>query len=159
MTRNVWGTFIQMWNGVGWSCELHRCPAHLPVHADIPQNQRMVEVGMDLWGSYCLTSCSSRATLSSLPRAMSRLLLCVFKDGDSTSSLSDPCQCSVPHSKKVFPGVQREHPVSHLVPIASSSVTGHCSWGLALSSLQSPFDYLYILMRCPSWARFSLKPK
>ena len=41
----------------------------------MPQNHRMVEVGTDLRKSSCQTHCSRRATLSQLPRTVSRQLL------------------------------------------------------------------------------------
>ena len=39
--------------------------------------------------------CSSRATYSQFPRTMTRQLLSISKDGDSTSSLGNLCQCLV----------------------------------------------------------------
>ena len=63
--------------------------------------------------------CSGRATYSSLPRTVSRWLLNMSKDGDSTVSLGNLCQYSVPLTvKKVFPNVQTEPPVFQFVLIA-----------------------------------------
>jgi len=52
-----------------------------------------------------------------------------------------------PHSKKVFPDVQRESPAFQLVPIASCSVTAN-HWKEPGSILFAPsFRYLYTLIR------------
>ena len=84
------------------------------------------------------------------PRATSRRLLNISKDGESTTSLGNLCQCLVTsHSQKVFPDVQREPPVFQFVPIASCPVTGYHWKGLALSSSHPPFRYLYTFMRSP----------
>jgi len=56
---------------------------------------------------------------------MLRQLLNISKDGDATTSLDNPCQCSVILMVKVFPDVQREPPVFQFVPIASHPVTGY----------------------------------
>jgi len=70
--------------------------------------------------------CSCRATYSQLLRAMSRWVLSISKDGDSTNLFWQPVPVfSHPHSKKVFPDVQREHPTFQFVPIVPCPVTGH----------------------------------
>lgn len=64
--------------------------------------------------------CSSRDASSWLPRTMSRWLLNISIEGDSTPTLINLCQCLVSLTvKKVFPNVQKEPPVFPLVPIAS----------------------------------------
>lgn len=49
------------------------------------QNVRKAEVGKAIWRSYGQPPCSNRAIQSCLPRTMSRLLLNVSKDRDSTT--------------------------------------------------------------------------
>lgn len=70
-----------------------------------------------------ICSKSPGATLSQLPRTMSRWLLNIFKDRDSTTSLGNSCQYLV--TCQVFPDVQTELPMFQCVPITSTPVTGH----------------------------------
>ena len=63
--------------------------------------------------------------LELLPRTVSRWLLSISKDGDSTASLGSLLQCSVILTVKTFPDVQREPPLFQFVSVASGPVTGH----------------------------------
>jgi len=63
-------------------------------------------------------------------RTMSKWLLNVSMDVDSTASLGNLLPCSVTLRKgdkgrKVFPDVQMELPVFQFVPVVSGPVTGH----------------------------------
>ena len=70
--------------------------------------------------------CSGRAAESWLPRTMAKQLLNISKNGESTTSLGNLCQCLVTLTlKKVFPDVKRESSVFQCVPIASGPGTGH----------------------------------
>ena len=59
------------------------------------QNHRMVRVGRDLCGSPSPTSCRSRVTHSRLHRTLSRRILNISREGDSTASLGSLGQGSV----------------------------------------------------------------
>jgi len=59
------------------------------------QNHRMVRVGSDLCGSPSPTPCRSRVTPSRLHRTVSRQVLNISREGDSTTSLGSLFQCSV----------------------------------------------------------------
>lgn len=65
-------------------------------------------------------------------------------DGDFTTSLGNPCQCSVALTgKKFFPDVPREPPVFWFVPIDSGPVTGHHLggvWLCVLCTIPSGFE-------------------
>jgi len=61
----------------------------------ITQNHRMVGVGRDLWGSPSPTPCPSRVAYSRLQRTLSRRVLNISREGDSTASLGSLFQCSV----------------------------------------------------------------
>jgi len=67
-------------------------PEHMTSH--LSQQHRMVEVGGGLGRSFGATPCSSGATTCRFPTTMSRQLLRVSRDGDSTTSLSNLYQCS-----------------------------------------------------------------
>ena len=56
---------------------------------------RMVEVEGTSGGHLVQHPCSSRVTYSRLPRTISRQLLNISMNGDSTTSLGNLCQCSV----------------------------------------------------------------
>lgn len=60
--------------------------------------------------------------------------------GKPITSLENLGQCSV---AKVFPAVQREPPVFHIVPIASGSVTGH-QWKEPSSTFLAPSPEMFI---------------
>jgi len=71
---------------------------------------------------------------------ISRWLLNILGDGDSTTSLGSLFQCLVPPSRNVFPDVQIEPPGSQFVLMASGPGTGHHQEGLAPSSFCHPAD-------------------
>jgi len=82
------------------------------------QNHRMVGVGRDLCGSPSPTHCPSRVTQSRLHRTMSRRVLNISREGDSTASLGSLCQGSVTlRGKKFF---------SCPTGTSSASVCAHC---------------------------------
>lgn len=58
------------------------------------ENHTLDEVGRDYRGHLVQLNCSSRVTDSGLPSNMIRQLLNIFKDRDSTISLSTQYQCS-----------------------------------------------------------------
>lgn len=76
---------------------------------------------------------------------MSRQLLNISRDGDSTTSLGKLCQCSVtPTVKKCFlPHVFQFVPLPLVLSLDISEKS------LALSSFHPPFGYLHTLMRSP----------
>ena len=75
---------------------------------------------------------------------MSRWVLSISKDGDSTGLSGKPVQMlSHLHSRKVFPDVEREPPVFQFVPTASGPVTGH-HWEEPGSTLFSPSLQVFI---------------
>ena len=91
--------------------------------------------------------CSSKATLSKLPRAMSSKVLNNSKDGDSTTSLGNLCQCSVTLTEGQFPLPFRQHLLCFSLcprPLVLSLDTTEKS--LALSTVHYPFRHLYTLM-------------
>lgn len=100
----------------------------------------MAEMGRDLEDT-CSTPGSSRVT--TLPRIMSRWVL---KDGGWRMQgwrLHDlPGQtvpgCSHCHSEKVFPDVQRKHPVFQFVPLPLVLALGTTEKSLSLSLLHPP---------------------
>lgn len=69
-------------------------------------------------GGHFLSSCSSKATCSRLPRTVSRYLLNIPRDRDSTASLDNLCPCLVTLSKKAFRGVQMEPSVFQFEPLS-----------------------------------------
>jgi len=85
------------------------------------QNRKVVKAVRDLWRSSCPIPLLKHGHLDpGLLRNMSRCLLNIF------SLPEQPVQVlGHPHSKKVFPGVQRESPVFQCVHVASGPVTGH----------------------------------
>ena len=98
----------------------------------LPQNHRMAELGRDL----CRSSCP--ATSRRLHRTISRWLLSISKDGDSTTSLGNLCQCRSPSQwKSVSSFVQREPPIFQFVPVVSGPVTGH-QWKEPVSVFFTP---------------------
>jgi len=66
------------------------------------QNDSMVGVGRDLCGSPSPTPCRSRVTHSRLHRTLSRWVLNISREGDSTPSLGSLCQGSVTLRGKKF---------------------------------------------------------
>lgn len=67
--------------------------------SDRSNNHRPVQCGKEPQASSDPTPpCSTRATLSHLPRTMSRWLWNTSRDGDSTTSLGDLCRHCHPHS-------------------------------------------------------------
>ena len=69
--------------------------AKVGVHSWVSQNHRMVGFGRDLCGSPSPTPCRSRVTYSRLHRTLSRRVLNISREGDSTTSLGSLFQCSV----------------------------------------------------------------
>lgn len=68
--------------------------------------------------------CSSRATQSRFARTISRQLLDISKDENTTSVCGQPVVVlSQPQSENVFPDVQKKPPVFQVVPTASGPVT------------------------------------
>ena len=63
---------------------------HKPVASTESQNHRIVGAGRDLCGS----PCQSRVTQSRLHRILSRRVLNISREGDSTTSLGSLFQCS-----------------------------------------------------------------
>ena len=86
-------------------------------------NHRMVGVGRDLCG---------------LHRTLSRWILNISREGDSTTSLGSLCQCSITLRVKKFflTSVQLELPLLQFVPIAPCPVAEH-HWKESLASEQS----------------------
>jgi len=66
------------------------------------QNHRMFGVGRDLCGSPSPTPCQSRVAYSRLHRNLSRQVLNISREGDSTTSLGSLFQCSVTLRVKKF---------------------------------------------------------
>jgi len=66
------------------------------------QNHRMFGVGRDLCGSPSPTPCPSRVTQSRLHRTLSRWVLDISREGDSTASLGSLFQCSITLRMKKF---------------------------------------------------------
>ena len=62
----------------------------------------MAGVGRDLCGSSGPTPCQSRVTYSRLHRTLSRYVLNVFREVDSTTSLGNLSECSVTLRVKRF---------------------------------------------------------
>lgn len=58
--------------------------------SSLSQNHRMAEVGRDLWRSFSPTPLPSRVT-----RIMSRQVLSISREGNSTASVGNLFQCSV----------------------------------------------------------------
>jgi len=84
----------------------------------------MIEVGRDLWRSFCPFPLLRQGHLEQAA-SVCRCLLNISKEGDSTASQGNLCQCSVTFTvKKCL--LQREPPVFQFVPNASGPVTGHC---------------------------------
>ena len=96
--------------------------------------------------------CSSRATWNWLPRTMSRRLLNFSKDGDTTASPGNLCQCSVTLSvTKCFLMFRGNLPCFSLCPLPLVLSLGTTEQSLAPSSLHPPCRYWCTLMRSP-WA-------
>ena len=68
----------------------------------VSQNHRIVGVGRDLCGSPSPTPCRSRVTHSRLHRTLSRWVLNISREGDSTASLGSLGQGSVTLTGKKF---------------------------------------------------------
>ena len=66
------------------------------------QNHRMFGAGRDLCGSPSPTPCRSRVTYSRLRRTLSRRVLNISREADSTTSLGSLFQCSVTLRGKKF---------------------------------------------------------
>jgi len=85
-----------------------------------------------------------------LSMTMSRLFLNISKEGDSTTSLGNLCQCSITLTvKKVFPDVQREPPLLQFLPIAHVFLLGTTEKSLTPFSLHPPFKYVHTFMGSP----------
>ena len=82
------------------------------------QNHRLVGFGRDLCGSSSPTPCRSRVTYSRLHRTLSRWILNISREGDSTTSLSSLFQCSVTlRGKKFFLMFRRNFLCFSLCPL------------------------------------------
>lgn len=64
-------------------------------YSPISQNQKVVRLKGTTGGHLVQLSCSSSATQNQLLRTVSRWLLNIFKDRDSSTSLGNTCQCLV----------------------------------------------------------------
>ena len=69
-----------------WCLTKHRMAFLFALTALDFSNRRLAELGKHLWRSSCPNPCSSRATQSWLPRTMSRQVLSISKNRDSTTS-------------------------------------------------------------------------
>lgn len=96
-----------------------------PLDSMVQQSQNHKNTGCcwrQLWGLSGPTPCSSRATQSQLPSAVSKRLLSMSKVGDSTTSLGTLCQSSVTLTgKKCF-----------LMCRGNLLCSGLCPWPLVL---------------------------
>lgn len=108
-----------------------------------PWNHRTAEAGKDLWRSPGLTPGSSKATLSRLPRTMSRWLLQVSED-DSTS-LGNLFQCTATATTQ-YTSASRCLPRSSCVPVYAHCLLSwlhvHCTFpsGICKTLLKSPTE-------------------
>ena len=86
---------------------------------------------------------------------MSRWLVNIPKDGDSTTSPGNLCQCLVTFTvKKCFLMLRGNFPCFSLCPLPLVLSLGTTEQSLSLSSLHPPFRYLCTFMRS-LWAFFS----
>ena len=113
----------------------------------------VVKVGRNLWRSSCPIPLLKHGHLDpGLPRTMSRWLLNISKDGGSTTSLSNLCQCLVTCTvKKCFPMFGGNLLCFSVCTLPLVLSLGTTEKGLALSSLHPRFRYFHTLMRSP-WA-------
>ena len=122
----------------------------VPLHFLKCLNHRMVDVGRDLGGHLVQAPCSTRATSIHLPTTVSRQLWSLSKDGDSTASLGNLCQCLVtPIVKNCFLMFRGKPPCFSLCPLPLVLSLRTTKKSLAPSSLHPPFRYLYQLVRSP----------
>jgi len=100
-----------------------------------PQNHRTVRIGRDLCGSSSPTPCRSRVTQSRLHRTLSRWVLNISREGDSTAPLGNLFQCSVTlRVKKFFLGFRWNFPGFSLCPFSLVLLLGTTGKSLAPSS-------------------------
>jgi len=117
-------------------------------------NHRMVGVGNDLWGSPSPTPYRSRVTQSRLHRTLSRRVLNISREGDSTATLGSLGQCSITlRGKKFFLMFRRNFLCFGLCPlplVLSLGTTGemlqspHHPLGPLLDSLQQLLIFLEV---------------
>jgi len=99
------------------------------------QNHRMVGAGRDLCGSPTPTPCRSRVTYSRLHRTLSRRVLNISREGDTTASLGSLCQGSVTlRGKKFFLTFRRNFLCFSLCPLPLVLSLGTTEKSLAPSS-------------------------
>ena len=107
------------------------------------QNHRMFGIGRDLYGSSIQPSCRSRVTYSRLHRTLSRRVLNISREGDSTTSLSSLFQCSVTlRGKKFFLISSWNFLCFSLCPLPLVLSLGTTEKSLAPSSRHPPLRYL-----------------
>lgn len=123
----------------------------------ITEFQKQQRLTQSYGGHHAQTPSLSRATSSQLPRTVSRFLLSIFEDGDSTASLGELWQCLVNLKVgKVFSDVQTEPPVFYFVLVASCPVTGHI-WKVPGFTFFPPSWYLYFTYMRSPWIFSSLQ--
>jgi len=107
------------------------------------QNHRMVGVGRDLCGSSSPTPCQSRVTYSRLHRTLSRWILNISREGDSTAPLGSLGQGSITlRMKKFFLLFSWNFLCFSLCPLLLVLSLGTTEKNLAPSSWHPPFRYL-----------------
>jgi len=98
-------------------------------------SHRMLGVRRDLCGSSSPTPCRSRVTYRRLHRALSRQVLNISREGDSTTSLGSQFQCSVTlRVKKLFLMFRRNFMCFSLCPLPLVLSLGTTEKSLAPSS-------------------------
>ena len=107
------------------------------------QNHRMVGVGRDLCMSSSPTPLPSRDSYSRLHRTLSRWVLNISREGDSTTSLGSLFQCSVTlRGKNFFLMFRRNFLCLSLCPLPLVLSLGTTEKSLAPSSWHPPLRYL-----------------
>jgi len=95
-------TILAIFGPSGPSASGRRLPKENRAKFTESQNHRMVGVGRDLCGSPSPTPCQSRVTHSRLHRTLSRRVLNISREGDSTAPLGSLGQGSVTLRGKKF---------------------------------------------------------
>jgi len=105
------------------------------------QSHRMVGVRRDSGDHLVQPPCRSRVTYSRLHRTVSRWVLSISREGDSTTSLGSLFQCSVTlRGKKFFLMFTRNF---LFVPVAPCPATGH-HWKESGPILLTPIPKIFI---------------